>query len=46
MFRIPDAEQQADYSISNDGTLADLHEAIDKLINDEGLIGSGFRQPD
>lgn len=45
LFHIRDAEKQADYSISNDGALADMHRAIDKLVDDEGLIGGSFRHP-
>jgi dephospho-CoA kinase len=38
LFHITEAGGQADYSISNDGTLADLHRAIDRLVRDHGLL--------
>jgi dephospho-CoA kinase len=37
LFHIDKAESEADYSLSNDGTLEDLHSAIDKLV-EEGLL--------
>jgi len=40
LFRIKKATDLADYSISNDGALKDLHGAIEKLIVDKKL-GSG-----
>jgi len=38
LFHIQEAEKQANYHISNDGTLADMHNAIEKLISDQGLL--------
>jgi dephospho-CoA kinase len=38
LFSIKDAEKNADYSISNDGTLEDLHHEIYRLISDKGLL--------
>ena len=40
LFHIQDAEEQADYRISNDGTLNDLHKAIDRLVSENGLLGN------
>ena len=40
LFHISEAEKQANYRISNDGTLADMHGAIEKLITGKGLLGS------
>ena len=40
LFHIQEAEKLANYRISNDGTLADMHNAIEKLISDKGLLGS------
>lgn len=45
LFHIKDAEKQADYSISNDGTLDDMHHAIEKLVSEKGLINNIFRHP-
>jgi len=42
LFHIQAAEKEANYSINNDGTLTDLHRAIDKLVSNEGLIGDGY----
>jgi dephospho-CoA kinase len=41
LFHITEAGEQADYAISNDGTLADLHRAIDSLVSDEGILRQG-----
>ena len=38
LFSLKEAEKRADYSISNDGTLDDLHREIDRLISDKGLL--------
>jgi len=38
LFSTKEAERLADYSISNDGTLDDLHREIDRLISDKDLI--------
>jgi dephospho-CoA kinase len=38
LFHINEAGDQADYAISNDGALADLHKAIDSLVSDEGIL--------
>jgi dephospho-CoA kinase len=38
LFHITEAGAQADYTISNDGTLADLHKAIDRLVSDKGIL--------
>jgi dephospho-CoA kinase len=41
LFSLKEAERIADYSISNDGTLDDLHREIDRLVLDEGLLYFG-----
>jgi dephospho-CoA kinase len=41
LFHIAAAGKQADYAISNDGSLADLHKAIDRLVNDNGILKQG-----
>ncbi len=38
IFHIKKAEQNADYLISNDGSLDDLHHTLDKLITEKGLL--------
>jgi len=38
LFSLKEAEQLADYSISNDGTLDDLHGEIDRLVAEKGLL--------
>jgi dephospho-CoA kinase len=38
LFHIKEAERYANYSISNDGTLDDLHREIDRLVSDKGLL--------
>jgi dephospho-CoA kinase len=38
LFSLKEAEHLADYSISNDGTLDDLHREIDRLVSDKGLL--------
>ena len=38
IFGIEKAAAQADYSFSNDGTLEDLHDAIDKMVSKKGLL--------
>ena len=40
LFSLKEAESLADYSISNDGTLDDLHREIDRLISDKGLLAT------
>lgn len=38
LFSTKEAEDLADYSLSNDGTLDDLHREIDRLVSDKGLL--------
>ena len=38
LFHITEAGEQADYTIGNDGSLADLHKAIDSLVGDKGIL--------
>jgi dephospho-CoA kinase len=38
LFHITEAGEQADYAISNDGQLADLHKAIDSLVGEKGIL--------
>ncbi len=38
LFNIQSASQYADYSISNDGTLDDLHKEIDRLVTEKDLL--------
>jgi len=38
LFSLKEAELRADYSISNDGTLEDLHQEIDSLISAKDLL--------
>jgi len=38
LFSTKEAARLADYSISNDGTLDDLHREIDRLVSDRGLL--------
>jgi dephospho-CoA kinase len=38
IFRVSEAEAQADYAISNDGQLVDLHQAIDRLVTDNAIL--------
>jgi len=38
VFHIKEATEHADYSLSNDGTLDDLHKALDRLISGKGLL--------
>jgi dephospho-CoA kinase len=38
LFHITEASERANYAINNDGQLDDLHKAIDKLVNDSGLL--------
>ena len=38
LFSLKEAERRADYSISNDGTLDDLHRETDKLVSAKGLL--------
>lgn len=38
LFSLKEAERLADYSISNDGTLDDLHREIDRLVSEKGLL--------
>jgi dephospho-CoA kinase len=45
LFHIADAEKQADYSIPNDGTLDNMHRAIDDLVNNQSLIEGSLRRP-
>jgi dephospho-CoA kinase len=38
LFHVEEAGRQAQYTIGNDGTLADLHRAIDELVKGKGLL--------
>jgi len=38
LFHITEAGEQADYTIGNDGSLSDLHEAIDRLVSDKDIL--------
>jgi len=38
LFHIEEAGRQAQYTIGNDGTLEDLHRAIDKLLASKGFL--------
>jgi len=38
LFRVEEAGQQAQYTVANDGTLDDLHRAIDGLVKDRGIL--------
>jgi dephospho-CoA kinase len=38
LFHITEAGEQADYTIDNDGQLADLHKAIDRLVMDKRIL--------
>lgn len=38
LFHITETGEQADYTIGNDGSLADLHKAIDSLVGDKGIL--------
>jgi dephospho-CoA kinase len=38
LFSLKEAERLADYSISNDGTLDDLHRGIDRLVIENSLL--------
>jgi dephospho-CoA kinase len=38
LFSLKEAERLADHSVSNDGTLNDLHQEIDRLVSDKGLL--------
>jgi len=38
LFHVKEAEKLADYSISNDGTLEDLHREIDRLVSDKYIL--------
>lgn len=37
-FRVEEAGKQAQYTIENDGTLADLHRAVDDLVAGKGFL--------
>jgi len=37
-FSLKEVESQADYTLSNDGTLDDLHREIDKLVNQRKIL--------
>lgn len=39
LFRVSEAISFADYTVANDGSLADLHSAIDRLVGGAGLLG-------
>ena len=38
LFHVREAEKLADYSVSNDGTLEDLHREIDRLVSNKSLL--------
>lgn len=38
IFHVQSAAQYADYAVSNDGTLDDLHKEIDKLVTENNLL--------
>jgi len=38
LFSLKEAESLADYTVSNDGTLDDLHREVDRLVSDKGLL--------
>jgi len=38
LFHVAAAGEEADYTISNDGPLTDLHQAIDRLVMDNGIL--------
>jgi len=38
LFHVEEAGRKANYSIGNDGTLADLHRAIDELVTGKGIL--------
>ncbi|MBN1367819.1 MAG: AAA family ATPase [Dehalococcoidales bacterium] len=40
LFRISEAENQADYSLSNDTSLADLHRQIDEIVSKNGILNA------
>jgi dephospho-CoA kinase len=40
LFSIREAEKQAGYSISNDGTLEEMHREIDRLVANKGLLNA------
>lgn len=39
IFRLSEAIDQADATLANDGSLADLHQGIDNLVHQHGLLG-------
>jgi dephospho-CoA kinase len=39
LFHVNDAEKLADYRISNDGSLSEMHKAIENLVKNEFLLG-------
>jgi hypothetical protein len=41
LYRVEEAGRQAQYTVANDGTLADLHRAIDKLVENKQLLKQG-----
>jgi len=38
LFHVAAAGEQADYTINNDGPLADLHQAVDQLVTENGIL--------
>ncbi|MBN2398537.1 MAG: AAA family ATPase [Deltaproteobacteria bacterium] len=38
LFHVEEAGRQAQYTIANDGTLADLHRAVDRLVKDNKIL--------
>ena len=38
LFRVSEAATYADHTLTNDGTLGDLHRVIDRLVADAGLL--------
>lgn len=41
LFRVEEAAGMADYSLTNDGTLQDLHRAVGDLVARRGLLAAG-----
>ena len=39
LFHVEEAGRQADYAIGNDGTLADLHRTVDRLVKNNNILG-------
>ena len=45
LFRVSEAITIADHTIANDGTLADLHAVIDRLVSGANLLAPGSARP-